>query len=267
LKRKYIYPALIIIITVLFYYLEDRQGDASVFTKDTNQEENTSLSFFYLPTSTTGAIVTHNHYSLSYSEKHEQAEWVAYELKKNHLSKNDFKRPYFEQDKKVRSASADWRNYKKSGFDRGHLCPAGDRRFNYKAFEETFLTSNVTPQNHKFNSGIWNDLEQKTRYWAKLYDGVYVVTGGVLSDDLKSIGYEAVSVPKYFYKILLDKSSKDPKIIAFLMEGKDSNKSLKEFVVSVDQIEKLTGIDFFPKLEDKIENRLEASNTTKRWKF
>ncbi len=268
MKRKYIYPALIIIVTVALYYLEDTQGDATIFTNDTTEEEErASLSFFYLPTSTTGTIVSHQHYSLSYSEKHEQAEWVAYELKKGHLSKNDFKRPYFEQDKKVGSLSADWRNYKKSGYDRGHLCPAGDRRFTQDAYEETFLTSNVTPQNHEFNSGIWNDLEQKVRYWAQRYDGVYVVTGGVLSGDLKSIGYEAVSVPKYFYKIILDKSAKDTKIIAFLMEGKDSNKPLKEFVVSVDEVEKRTGIDFFPKLDDKVETKLEASATTKGWKF
>ncbi|MEW7288967.1 DNA/RNA non-specific endonuclease [Aquimarina sp. 2304DJ70-9] len=267
MKRKYIYPLLIIIVTIGFYYFEEYEDNNTYTHDEATEEQKPELSFFYLPTSTTGTIVTHNHYSLSYSEKHEQAEWVAYHLKKEHLSSNDFKRPYFEVDKKVRTSSADWRNYKKSGYDRGHLCPAGDRRFNYGAFEETFLTSNITPQNHEFNSGIWNELEQKVRYWAKSYDGLYVVTGGVLSDNLKTIGYEAVSVPKYFYKVLLSKSTKKPKMIAFLMEGKNSNTPLKQYVVSVDRIEELTGIDFFPKLEDAVEAKLEASTNTTGWKF
>ena len=260
------YPLLIIIVTVGFYYLE-KEADRYTVNSDADTTEEFDTNFYYLPTSTTGSVIAHNHYFLSYSEKHEQAEWVAYHLKKEHLSSNEFKRPYFEIDNKVKTSSADWRNYKNSGYDRGHLCPAADRRFTYKAFEETFLTSNVTPQDHKFNSGIWNDLEQKVRYWAKMYDGVYVVTGGILSNDLKSIGYEAVSVPEYFYKIVFNKSDREPKMIAFLMEGKDSTKSLKEFAVTVDQIEQLTGIDFFPSLEDDVEERLEASVIVNAWKF
>ncbi len=268
MNRKYLYPILIVLVTIGFYYIEEFAGSTITgASTEIGGDTNSKLNFFYLPTSTTGVVVMHNYYSLSYSEKHEQAEWVVYELKKEHVAKHDFKRPYFEKDEKVGTSSADWRNYKKSGYDRGHLCPAGDRGFKYEAFEETFLTSNITPQNHEFNSGIWNDLEQKVRYWAKTYDGVYVATGGVLSGDLKSIGYEAVSVPKYFYKIILDKSSRNPKMIAFLMEGKNSNRPLEEFVVSVDYIEKRTGIDFFPKLEDKIEARLEGSSTIKGWKF
>ncbi len=266
MRRKYLYPALIIILTIGFYYIEEYQGGNWSISND-KTEATSEFSFFFLPTSTTGSIVIHKNYALSYSEKHEQAEWVAYELKKEHLSKNEFKRPYFEMDKKVSSSSADWRNFKNSGYDRGHLCPAGDRRFSFEAFEETFLTSNISPQNHEFNSQIWNHLEQKVRYWAKVYDGVYVVTGGVLSNDLKTIGYEAVSVPKYFYKIVLKDAPENPKIIAFLIPHQNSKKSLKKFAVPVDQIEQLTGIDFFPKLEDAIEEKLEASLNINGWKF
>ncbi len=267
--RKYIYPIGIILISIGFYYFDmyyENDGNATNSNEE-NTQESSNFGFFYLPTSTTGAIVSHTHYSLSYSEKHEQAEWVAYELKREHISSNEFKRPYFEIDKKVRSQSADWRNYKKSGYDRGHLCPAGDRRFSRDAFNETFLTSNVTPQNHEFNSGIWNTLEQKVRYWAKKYDGVYVVTGGILSEDLSGIGYEHVSVPEYFYKVILDRTATPPKMIAFLIPHKDSDRSLKEFVVPTDEIERRTGIDFFPKLEDGIESSLEASASTNQWKF
>ena len=147
------------------------------------------------------------------------------------------------------------------------LCPAGDRRFSKNAHDETFYTSNITPQNHNFNAGIWNKLEQKTRYWAKKYKHLYVVTGGVLTDDLKTIGREKVSVPNQFYKVLLDYTQPEIKAIAFLVPHKESNRPLYEFVVSIDQLERITGIDFFPNLPDAIEDKLEASNSCKNWSF
>ncbi|MGO4772530.1 DNA/RNA non-specific endonuclease [Flavobacterium sp. W22_SRS_FK3] len=218
-----------------------------------NQSQNVSQSVYsiaYLPTSTTRQIVKHDYYTLSYNEKFEQAEWVAYELKKKYLKNNDFKRPYFIEDPMVGTGSADWRNYKKSGYDKGHLCPAGDMEFDKKAYDDTFYTSNISPQNHDFNSGIWNRLENKVRYWAVKYNDIYVVTGGILKDSDKKIGTEKVSVPKYFYKIILAKSGKDHKAIAFLIPNEKSQKGIYEFVVPVETLEKMTGIDFFPNLKN-----------------
>ncbi|WP_034043391.1 DNA/RNA non-specific endonuclease [Wocania ichthyoenteri] len=246
------------------YFLNEEEKAEVVFEgKSTKNDTNE----YFLPTSTTGQIIHHEGYSLSYSESHEQAEWVAYELKKSHLSNTNFKRPYFEIDKAVKTGAANWRNYKKSGYDRGHLCPAGDRRYSQSAHDETFLTSNISPQKHDFNSGIWNTLEQKVRYWASKYNGVFIVTGGVLNGKMKTIGDEAVSVPNQFYKVLIDNNTGKTKMIAFLIPHKESNKPLYEFVVSVDTIEKLTGIDFFPELDDAIENKLEASSSYKGWSF
>jgi len=215
--------------------------------------QNNTNSYYnvdYLPTSTTKQIVKHNYYTLSYSEKFEQAEWVAYELKQEYLKNNDFKRPYFIQDPKVVTGSADWRNYKKSGYDKGHLCPAGDMEFSKDAYDDTFYTSNISPQDHDFNSGIWNRLENKVRYWAGKYKNLYVVTGGVLKESDKKIGTEKVSVPKYFYKIVLTQSGKQHKAIAFLIPNEKSQKGIYEFVVSIETLEKMTGIDFFPNLKN-----------------
>jgi endonuclease G len=232
-----------------------------------NEKRNQTQPFDFLPSSTTNQIIKHDYFTLSYSEKHEQAEWVAYELKKSYVRNSNFKRPYFTEDSKVKTGSADWRNYKKSGYDKGHLCPAGDMEFEINAYNDTFFTSNISPQIHDFNGGIWNRLEQKTRYWATKYDGVYVITGGVLNSNLKTIGKEKVSIPNYFYKILLDNSNGQYKMIAFLVPSKKSDKPIYDFVVSVDSIEKMTGIDFFPKLEDKTENSLEKSSDYKSWSF
>jgi endonuclease G len=231
------------------------------------ESQSTKKAFDYLPRSTTNQIIKHDYYTLSYNEKYEQAEWVAYELKKSYVRSSNFDRPYFIEDPKVKTGSADWRNYKKSGYDKGHLCPAGDMEFAINAYNDTFFTSNIAPQLHDFNGGVWNRLEQKVRYWATKYDGVYVITAGVLQPNLKTIGQEQVLVPNYFYKILLDNSNGQYKMIAFLVPNAKSNKPLYEFVVSVDSIEKMTGIDFFPKLDDKTEKSLEKNSDYKAWSF
>lgn len=256
----------IIVLGVYGYehFLKEKEIADSV---ESGEQIKSDTNEFFLPTSTTGQIIHHEGYSLSYSEPHEQAEWVAYELKKSHLSNSNFKRPYFEIDKAVKTGAASWRNYKNSGYDRGHLCPAGDRNYSQEAHDETFLTSNISPQDHDFNSGIWNTLEQKTRYWASKYDGVFVVTGGVLGAGLKTIGEEKVAVPNAFYKIILDNNNGKTKMVAFLIPHKNSDVPLYKFVVSVDSIEKITGIDFFPELDDSIENDLESESDYKEWSF
>ena len=258
-RRRTIYAIITLLFASILYIYDNYDVE----------EKNISFSsnFNYLPTSTTGQIIHHNYYSLSYNEKFEQAEWVAYELTLEHLSNQNFKRPYFEKDSKVKTQSANYKNYKNSGYNKGHLCPAGDRKFSKEAFNETFLTSNITPQLYKFNAGIWNRLEQKVRYWAQKYDKLYVITGGVLSKNLKTIGSEEVAVPTQFYKIILDYHQPKIKAIAFLIPHKASEKGLYNFVVSIDEIENLTGIDFFPELPDEIESKLEKSSNYTNWNF
>lgn len=232
-----------------------------------NNSKALNSDFNFLPTSTTNSVVHHKYYTLSYNEKFEQAEWVAYKLTNKQVVFTKRDRPYFEQDPKVKTGSADWKNYKKSGYTRGHLIAAADRKFSLEAYNETFLTSNISPQIYDFNAGVWNRLEQKTRYWAQKYDEIYVITGGILTNNLKTIGYENVAVPKYFYKVLLDYTQPEIKAIAFLVPHEKSDKALYEFVTSIDQIELLTGIDFFPALPDDLENKLEKSSDYKNWSF
>lgn len=265
-RRLYTFIAVLILVGVYAYdFYFDKQAEENIVYEGAEAKHDTNE--YFLPTSTTGQIVHHEGYSLSYSEPHEQAEWVAYELKKTHLSNTNFKRPYFEIDKAVKSGAAHWRNYKQSGYDRGHLCPAGDRKYSQVAHDETFLTSNISPQKHSFNAGIWNRLEQKTRYWAGKYDGVFVVSGGVLKGNMTTIGEEKVAVPNQFYKVLIDNNSGHTKVLAFVIPHKESKRPLYDFVVSVDEVEQLTGIDFFSELEDTLENRIEASSNYNNWSF
>lgn len=242
------------------------------YTPDTYSESersNTNSTFpsGYLPSTTTGDIVQHSHFSLSYNERYEQAEWVAYVLQKEHLTYDDRKRPYFIEDPHVRTKSADWRNYKGSGYDRGHLVPAGDRRFSKQAYNETFYTSNISPQDREFNAGLWNRLEKQTRIWAKRYKTLYVITGGVLVSGLEEIGDEDVAVPDYFYKVIAKENGGDLEVLAFLMKGEEQNKPLQKFIVPLDRIEELTGIDFFYELNKETQATIEHEVVLKNWKF
>ena len=265
-KNGTVYSILILVCVIGFWLFENFYTPATYSNSDKEPISN-EFPKELLPSSTTGEIVNHKYFTLSYNEPYEQAEWVAYTLDKSHLTYDDRKRPYFIEDPYVSSKSADWRNYKGSGYDRGHLVPAGDRRFSLQAYNETFYTSNISPQDREFNAGIWNDLEQQTRRWAKKYGTLYIFTGGVLESGLEEIGHEDVNVPDAFYKIIARKKGDKIYTLSFLMPNKPQFTSLRNFVVSVDEIEKETGIDFFAKLSEKQQSAFEGSKNTTGWKF
>lgn len=212
-------------------------------------------------------IVRHKHFFLSYSEKHEQAEWVAYYLTSDPNNRHNFERPYFKQDPLVDTESAHWKNYKDTGFDKGHLVPAADMKFSEDAYNETFLTSNVSPQNREFNAGIWNRLEQKVRYWADKHTAVFVVTGSILHDNLVTIGDEEVSVPDYFFKIIVRVQNDALVMIPFLVPNEKSDAPLYHFATTIDKIEEITRVNFNQKLSEKIEEKVEKELSYKEWSF
>jgi len=265
MKKRTIYTLLTIVCIVGFWIFEN------FYTPATYSDTEASAVLTQIPKAiipqSGGEKIQHSHYMLSYSEAHEQAEWVLYKLEKNHLTYDDRKRPYFIEDPKVKTKSADWRNYKGSGYDRGHLCPAGDRRFSEQAYNETFYTSNISPQKNDFNAGIWNRLEQQVRQWAKRYRTIYVITGGVLEDNLYDIGDEDVSVPQWYYKIVVRMNRDKLEVLAFLFPHEESSATLRNFLVPVDLLEVRTGIDFFENLPESEENTLEKGINVSNWKF
>lgn len=266
MKKKSVYTILIILCIIGFWLFENFYTPGFPHESDENIEAEIIDSLF-LPNSKSGMVVRHTYYMLSYSEPHEQAEWVAHKLKRDHLTNDDRQRPYFIEDPKVPTKSADWKNYRGSGYDRGHLCPAGDRRFSEHAYNETFYTSNITPQLKDFNAGIWNRLEQQVRKWCRFYNAIYVITGGVLEDGLLEIGDEDVDVPRYFYKIVFRKDDGEIKVLAFLIPHRESHAPLKEFLVTVDELEQVTGLDFFEKMERLEQETMESTISLKGWKF
>lgn len=218
-----------------------------------------------LPASTTGALVRHTYYALSYDEDHEQAEWVAYEITRDRLNENWAERPNtFRPDSDVRTESATPRDYSGSGYDKGHLCPAADMAFNEAAIDESFLMSNMSPQVPAFNGGIWRELEECARDWGRKFERVYVATGPVLSQTpLGSIGFSKVTVPSAYYKVLY--APEQHRAIAFILPNEMSTKPVMDYAVTIDAVENMTGIDFFPDLLKGLNEEIEGSLDKDAW--
>ena len=233
------------------------------------------LSSVALPALTPNeTIVHHSLFSLVYSEKHEQAKWVAHviapEVRTGNAGRsNDFRldplvesgtctdRDYFMRDT-LENGSIKYDGF---GFDRGHLAPSADFRWSSKALSESFYYSNMSPQRAEFNRDSWAKLEDRFRsYVERNQSALFVLTGPLLRDGLPRIerAVSKPSIPAYFYKILYDE--KQVYMTAFLMPNKRCDFAFDSYAVSVDSLERLTGIDFFPLLPDSLEIRLENNN-------
>lgn len=224
------------------------------------------LKTLAIPTIEKGeTIVRHTAFSLVYSEKHEQARWVAYQLTAAETEKSHERTYQFLPDPAISTGSATDADYKGSGYDRGHLAPASDMGWSETSMAESFYYSNMSPQEPSFNRGIWKKGEDLVREWAQLYGSLYVVVGPVLKPGLPAIGPNKVSVPERYYKVLLDYSDKEKKAIGFLIPNQGSAEPLESFAVSIDSVEKVTGIDFFPALPDDEEKALEKAVCLSCW--
>ncbi|REE05823.1 DNA/RNA non-specific endonuclease [Marinoscillum furvescens] len=216
----------------------------------------------YYPTAT-HQVVEHTYYSLEYSEPHEQAKWVIYFAG---VDGDTERSDNFREDPLVSSQSATLDDYKASGYDRGHLAPAGDMDFNTTAMRESFYMSNMSPQKPGFNRGIWKSLEALTRTWAINANSPndVIITGPILTESCGQIG-QNVTVPCAYYKIYVDLSRK--KAIGFVLPNESSSLPLESFVHSIDEIEVMTGIDFFHLLDDTLEADFEDDENIGDWNW
>jgi len=239
-----------------------------MFAMSQDQNKHVTISHLELPAIPKGAQVVHHlGYSLLYNEQHECPSWVAYELTAQETQRAFERTNKFLQDPFVASETADDYDYKGSGFDRGHLAPAADMGWSEVAMKESFYYSNMSPQVPGFNRGIWKKLEELVREWAQEYKAIFVVTGPLLHEGLPTIGHNDVSVPKYYYKVLLDYSDPEIKGIGFILPNASSGEQLSQYAVSIDSVEKVTGINFFPLLPDNLERTIEKTVCVECWSW
>lgn len=204
-------------------------------------------------------------YTLSYNHDTKTPNWVAWTITSKHAS-GSVQRMDFHDDEDMPAPKGYLSDYYNSGYDRGHMCPAGDNKWSEKAMEDCFLITNMCPQNNSLNRGAWNSIEQQCRSWAKKYGKVYVVCGPIyLNQQHRKIGKNKVVVPEAFFKVVL-RMGKNPQAIGFICRNQSQKgKKKTDFVNSVDEVERITGYDFFSKLPDDIEDKVEARADINEW--
>ena len=205
-------------------------------------------------------------YILCYNPATRLPVWVAWHLTAAHTdgaySRKGLK---FAEDEAVPMPRATNMDYVNSGYDRGHICPSGDNRWSREAQVQSFLYTNCCPQLHNLNTGDWRELEEKCRVWARQYGEIYIVSGPLLFNKKhKTIGKNKVVVPEAFFKVVL-RMQDEPKAIGFIYRNEHSDKRMSSYVNTVDDVERLTGLDFFPALPDNVEQKVEATADLGDW--
>lgn len=211
-------------------------------------------------------ILRRTGYTVCYNADNRLPDWVAWRLTADHTT-GEYKRGgiKFQEDEEVEEPRATDSDYRQSGYDRGHLCPSGDNKWSQKAQQESFLLTNVCPQAHNLNAGDWNEMEQQCRQWARKYGEIFIVCGPILYNQKhKKIGTHKVVVPEAFFKVVLCMSGM-PKAIGFIYKNADGNRPKGDYVNTVDQVERITGYDFFANLPDDVEKRVEATANLAEW--
>jgi endonuclease G len=240
--------------------------------EQTTKKEEASVTEI-LPEAHKGVVYHKPHFSLSYVEEYELPEWVAYRLTVDMMNSPKTERYQdFNPDPAIATQSAHFHDYKQSGYRRGHLAPSADMAWNKDAMDASFLMSNIAPMLETFNDGIWLELEHNVRDWSRKNKNILVVTGPVLTEIISTIGENEVAVPKYFYKAVFTINDGQPDAIGFLFDQTfNTDERLQKFIVPVDSIEKLTGLDLFANLygdwDEEIRLEKLANNSYIRWPF
>ncbi len=213
-------------------------------------------------------IIDREGYALGYIEFHEQPAWVIYKLTAEEVQNKVAKRSdKFRADPEIPTGSAFLSDYRKSGYDRGHLAPAADMAWSEKAMSDSFYMSNMSPQLPAFNRGIWAKLEAQVRAFAIAEKEIYVVTGPILPKEPSiTIGENRVTVPTHYYKVIYDLTP-PCKMIAFIFPNAKSDRPLQDFAVTVDAVEAATGLDFFSPVPKAEQEKLESTITIDAWKW
>lgn len=223
-----------------------------------------NLDDVIIPPAVEGKTYGYEGFRLSFNKHNRTPNWVAWELLAGETGGEVSRSNKFWQDERVEGCPTT-DSYRRSGYDRGHMCPAADQKWSAKAMEDCFVLANICPQDHALNTGAWKTLENKERLWAQRDSALVIVAGPVYEPgDVKTIG-EGVLVPGAFFKVLLAPYLPEPRAIGFVYPNMSAPGNMQNYVMTVDDIERLTGYDFFSSLPDDIENKVESVASFREW--
>lgn len=202
---------------------------------------------------------------LSFNPQYHIPNWVAWELTADETSGEISRTNKFSADPEIPESAETW-DYNYSGYDRGHMAPAGDMRWNREAMEQTFLMTNICPQVKSLNAGSWKNLEEKCRQWAQADSAIYIVCGPVIDGKpIEYIGDTRVYVPRRFFKVIISPYANPARGIGFIMPNGKVPGGMQACAVPIDSVESLTGHDFFASLPDDIEADVESKCDFHYW--
>lgn len=244
----------------------DRGESKAVAAPEASVVDSADIELPALRPSSGEQILRRSAYTASYNTETRLPYWVAWRITAERLDGSYGRKGLkFREDSDVPAPRAtDW-DYYNSGYDRGHMCPSADCKWSEEAQLESFLFTNACPQVHGLNAGDWNEIEQQCRRWARKYGTLYVVSGPILYRGRhKTIGKNKVVVPEAFFKVVL-RMGDSPQAIGFIYKNVSGNRPKASYVNTVDDVERITGYDFFPSLPDEIEDRVEAEADIDEW--
>lgn len=253
---------LYIALAALMAYNRGDDGDGVIVTN----------GFPRVPLEADAYVIAYKFDTVRFNTRTNNPDWVKWKVTVDRVGRKI-------ADRKVCSFTADTLNvrdrsnevssddYSGSGYDRGHMAPAADMTFSKVAMRECHYMTNICPQSGDLNRGVWKTLEDRTRLWCKRYGTVYIAAGPLYTGkDTAWIGKRhKVAVPDKFFKVVMTRGKGNPKAIGFVFDNRKPDNNLKNAVVTVDEIERLTGFDFFDWLPDDVEDRVEATAKLGAW--
>lgn len=241
-------------------------SESSSFTEELDGEF--SLPVTSSSSSKTDILIEHEGFALLYDTKTLCPRWVAWELTAEETrGKISRQGVNFKEDESVpkQYQVASW-DYNGGGYGRGHMCPAGDMKWSQEAMQDCHYMTNICPQTAELNKTWWEHLERACRQWARQEGAVQIVCGPIFSENPKRFGKKhKMAVPRAFYKVVLSLKEGGEKAIGFFYTNDDAPQPMEDAVRSVDEIERLTGFDFFSSLPDEQEDKLEAMTDLRAW--
>lgn len=253
-------------------YFFDSEGQKVEKNTETQSEysiDSTALEMPRLMSELPHQLLKRVGYTTSYNQKTLNPNWVAWHLTAEHTEGSCSRKGiYYAEDHEacgVRQKLEDWKG-RTEGLDHGHMCPAADNKWSEEAMKQTFLLTNMCPQNHDLNGGDWEYLESRCRGWARHYGDVYIVAGPIFyNSSYQTMGANKVGIPDAFFKVILCMKGKSPKALGFIYPNEGTHHPLDYYLLTVDEVEQQTGIDFFFNLPDDIEERVESQSDLSKW--
>lgn len=271
MKKKYVYILLAVFVVLIIIGIlgavsaSNTPGTTTKVSSQTDVLHIENLDDVRSASFGNNVVKDYEGFRVSFNPTNHTPDWVAWELLGTETEGDVPRYDKFAQDPDVVGCPTT-DDYRRSGYDRGHLCPAADQKWSELAMKDCFYLTNIAPQAKALNTGAWKTLESKERLWAQRDSALVIVAGPIYeTTDRERIGETGVRVPSAFFKAILAPYLESPRAIAFVYPNQAAPGNMANYAMSIDELEQLTGYDFFYNLPDEIENEVERTTSFNEW--